>query len=85
MAGTAHRAGDAGVLHSHPELKFDFGKYRYEIKTSAKGSVYSVTDGNRTLSANLVWAFGTAMLGSHICSRNRMETSTKREPPTLAR
>ena len=63
MARTSHRADDAGVLHSHPDLDFDFGKYRYAIKTSPKGSIYSVTDGSRTLSAELLWAFGTGDVG----------------------
>jgi len=44
-------------------LNFVLGKYRYEIKTSAKESIYTVTDGNRTRSAGLLWAFGTGDVG----------------------
>ncbi len=52
-------AADSDILHSHPELKFATGPYRYEIKTDARHSVYTVTDGTHTLTADLLWAFGT--------------------------
>jgi len=59
MARTAQPADASSVLHHHPRLNFVLGKYRYEIKTSAKESIYTITDGNRTRSAGLLWAFGT--------------------------
>lgn len=58
MAQNAMHADDSGILHSHPEMKFAVGNYRYEIKTDAKHSVYKVTNGDQTAIATLLWAFG---------------------------
>src|ERR1700682_2089811 len=63
MAGTALRADDAGILHSHPQMNFAVGKYHYEVKTAATPSVYTPTGGTRTFSATLLWAFGTGRVG----------------------
>jgi len=54
---------DSTLLHSHPEMRFAVGRYHYEIKTSAHQSVYSVTDGTRTLTAPLLWSFGNGHVG----------------------
>ncbi len=63
MALTVARAADSKVLHSHPHLNFAYAPYEYEITTSASGSIYSVTDGTRSLSAPLIWAFGVGPFG----------------------
>jgi Cytochrome c554 and c-prime len=63
MGATAMLPGNSDILRSHPTLNFTFDKYHYEIKTSATQSVYTVTDGPRTLTAKLVWAFGTDRVG----------------------
>jgi hypothetical protein len=63
MGDTALRADDAAILHSHPQMNFAIGKYHYEIKTAAAHSIYTVTDGTRTLTATLLWAFGTGRVG----------------------
>lgn len=63
MALTVARAADAEVLHAHPYLKFERGRYKYEIVTSAAESTYTVTDGSRSLSALLSWAFGAGPVG----------------------
>jgi hypothetical protein len=63
MSATAVRAADASILHSHPSLNFAVGTYHYEIKTSGKQPNYTVTNGNRSLSASLLWAFGTGLVG----------------------
>jgi hypothetical protein len=48
-------------------MTFKPNQYKYRIQTSStKGtsqSIYSVTDGNHTLSFPLLWAFGTARVG----------------------
>ncbi len=59
MGENSMHAANSDILHSHPDLKFATGPYRYEIKTDARHSVYTVTDGTHTLTANLLWAFGT--------------------------
>jgi hypothetical protein len=63
MAGTLIRAADADVLHAHTELTFRNGKYIYKIKTDRGKPEFTVTDGERTLSAPLLWAFGTGKVG----------------------
>jgi hypothetical protein len=63
MAQTAMHADDAEILRSHPQMNFAISRYRYEIKSAGKGSVYTVTDGTRSLSATLLWAFGTGRVG----------------------
>jgi len=63
MAGTLIWAADADVLHAHSELTFRDGKYVYRIKTNGGKPELAVTDGDRTLSAPLLWAFGTGKVG----------------------
>ncbi len=63
MANTLIRADNSEVLRSHTKLNFAVGRYRYEIKTEAQGSTYSVTDGDRASQATLLWAFGTGKVG----------------------
>jgi hypothetical protein len=63
MSATAMLTDNSDILRSHPALNFTFDKYRYEIKASAMQNVYTITDGSRSLSANLLWAFGTDRVG----------------------
>jgi hypothetical protein len=63
MGGTTVRAGDADIPRSHPQMDFAIGKYHYEINSTAKQSIYTVTDGTRSLTATLLWAFGTGRVG----------------------
>ncbi len=63
MANTVMHADNSEVLRSHTRMNFAVGRYRYEIQTGAKGSTYSVTDGDRTSIATLLWAFGTGKVG----------------------
>ncbi len=56
-------ADDAEILRAHPDMKFASGRYRYEIKTGSGHSVYTVSDGTRTLEATLLWAFGVGHSG----------------------
>ncbi len=71
MAQNAMRADDSEILHSHPEMKFAIGRYRYEIKTDAKRSVYTVADGSHTATATLLWAFGIGRAGqSYLFKKN---------------
>jgi hypothetical protein len=63
MARTVSYAADTEVLRAHPDLTFSVGVYRYLIKSDAKHSLYTVTDGTQTLSSPLLWAFGTPRVG----------------------
>jgi hypothetical protein len=58
MARTAARADRSEVFREHPALSFQLGRYSYRIDTGGGKSVYTVTDGTRSISAPLVWAFG---------------------------
>jgi hypothetical protein len=63
MNGTAMRASNAEILHSYPTMKFAVGAYHYQIKTTGKQPVYTVTKANQSLTAILLWAFGTGRVG----------------------
>ena len=63
MRQTTIQAEKANLLQSHPVLQFDFGPYKYTIKTAQTGSTYSVTDGKRSIKASLLWTFGTGRVG----------------------
>src|SRR5215469_11437985 len=63
MANGAMAAATADVLKSHPHLYFAANRYQYAIDTGQNASRYTVTDGQRTLSFDLTWAFGTARVG----------------------
>jgi hypothetical protein len=60
MARTLMHAEDADILHAAYELSFHNGKYVYKIRETAGKPELSVTDGTQTISAPLVWAFGTS-------------------------
>jgi hypothetical protein len=63
MARTASRAADSDVLRARNRLSFERGSYSYTIATTAAQSVYSVSDGSRSSSALLTWAFGVGKVG----------------------
>ena len=71
MARTLIHAADADVLHSHSDLAFRNGKYLYQIKTNGTATQLTVTEGERALAADLVWAFGSGNLGqSYLFQQN---------------
>jgi hypothetical protein len=70
MGSGAMIAATAQVLTSHPHLSFDVTHYHYAIDTGQNGSRYTVTDGQRTLSYDLTWAFGTARVGQSYLFKN---------------
>ena len=59
MARTLMRAVDADVLHSHSDLSFRNGKYLYQIEAKNAAIQLIATDGERTITASLVWACGS--------------------------
>jgi cytochrome c553 len=63
MARTLARIGETEVLRSHPRLNFQHGPYGYEIVSSPSGTTYTASDGTRSLSASLLWAFGAGTVG----------------------
>jgi hypothetical protein len=63
MARTAKPAATSEVLRAHPDLGFRLGAFSYRIATDELQSTYSVTDGARSASAPLTWAFGEGKVG----------------------
>lgn len=63
MRLTTIRVLDSQVLATHPKLTFQSGAIHYQIDTKGSESTYTVTDGARTLTAQLLWAFGTGRVG----------------------
>lgn len=59
MGESAVLAPDAKLLQSHSQLNFSFERFNYRIDTSQARSRYSISDGTRSLSFDLAWAFGT--------------------------
>jgi hypothetical protein len=70
MASGAKMASTAQVLKSHPHLTFAAKQYQYTIDTGQNLSRYTATDGQRTLSYDLTWAFGTARVGQSYLFKN---------------
>jgi hypothetical protein len=62
MANAAFYASES-ILREHPKLNFAFSHYKYELKTDAQQTIYSLTDGETTLRYPLLWAFGVGRVG----------------------
>jgi len=63
MANAAFSTAESGILREHPKLNFAFSHYKYELKTDAQHTTYSLTDGETTLQYPLLWAFGVGRVG----------------------
>jgi hypothetical protein len=63
MSRAIEPVGDSRVLGSRPRMTFRSGPYLYQIAREGKSSVYSVTDGKRTVSAPILYAFGQGKAG----------------------
>jgi hypothetical protein len=61
MAHALELSGANPDLSEHPLLSYKLDKFTYTIKTTAKESIYSVSDGAETLTLPIVWSFGAAM------------------------
>lgn len=46
------------LFKSHPQLSFRKGPYTYTVETKGNQTLYSVTDGTRTISLPIQWSFG---------------------------
>ena len=63
MAHASMAAADSEVLRSHDRLETRIGPYQYAMVRTSEGSVYSVSDGAKSVSAPLAWAFGIGEVG----------------------
>ena len=62
MAHAMKPAAKSRFLHAHPQLVLNRGPYTYRISLSGGRAIYSVTDGEKTLSVPLLWAYGTGVV-----------------------
>jgi len=63
MARTAGPAARSDVLRAIPRLSFSRGGYDYAIASSGAAPAYTVSDGERSVSAPLAWVFGVGSVG----------------------
>lgn len=60
MAHALETAAECRILVTHPLLTAKVGKYSYRIERNGTGSIYTVTDGTRSLSLPIRWAMGSS-------------------------
>lgn len=60
-----------GVLRQYPSLSLKRGKYRYTVERKGNESIYSVTDGQQTISVPVAWAFGASKMGQTFVLRHQ--------------
>jgi len=63
MAHASTAAAESEILRSHDRLETRIGPYHYEITRTPEGSIYSASDGTRSVSVPLTWAFGMGEVG----------------------
>jgi hypothetical protein len=63
MATALKPAAQSEFLRARPNLSFGWGNYTYRIDLGKNEATYSVTDGNSTLTAPLLWAYGVGVVG----------------------
>ncbi len=63
MAHALMAVNSSTVLEQHAQDSFHLGPYVYAIKHNTENSELSVSDGPRSLSAKLQWAFGSGEVG----------------------
>src|SRR4051794_29539702 len=61
MAHAMELVAECAILKEHPLLTFKEGPYSYRIERKAEASIYSVSDGQQTVTAPVVWAFGLGL------------------------
>ena len=63
MAKAGVAAANSNILAAHQRLSLRLGPYVYDFRHAEGGSVFSVTDGTRSVSTILGWAFGEGEVG----------------------
>jgi len=63
MAHAAEAVSECAILRKHPHFNFRLGPFRYDIDCRENRCIYSVSDGKRTLSTPILWAFGQGKAG----------------------
>ncbi len=63
MGRASETAAECEILRSHRELTFQYGRFRYSIVRTGDQSIYSVSDGNSSISEPVLYAFGQGKAG----------------------
>jgi hypothetical protein len=63
MAHALELPSECTILKAHPLLTFKDGKYSYKIEREGDRSIYSVTDGEQTITVPISWALGLGSAG----------------------
>jgi hypothetical protein len=63
MAHAMELVPECDILKSHPVLTFAEGKYSYRIERKGDTALYTVSDGEQTLTASIGWSFGLGVAG----------------------
>jgi len=63
IAHASSAAGGSEILREHEKISHQLGPYAYTISRSDSGSLYSVSDGTKSISEPLLWAFGLGNKG----------------------
>jgi Cytochrome c554 and c-prime len=60
MARSLEAVEQSRILVEHPILTANYGKYSYRIERSGNQSLYTVTDGAKTVTMPIRWVFGAS-------------------------
>jgi hypothetical protein len=63
MGRALEATADCQILRSHPKLTFRNGVYSYQILRDGDRTVYTVSDGTKSISEPVLWAFGQGVAG----------------------
>ena len=63
MAHALELVKECTILKDRPLLTFQEGTYSYRIEKKEAGAVYSISDGEQTLTFPIGWAFGQGLAG----------------------
>jgi hypothetical protein len=63
MGHAMETVADCAILRQHPRLTFRTGSYRYEIVRKGEASLYTVSDGQRSISLPVLYALGVGDAG----------------------
>ena len=71
MANALKPAAQSEFLRVRPHLRFAWGPYTYRIDLEGDQALYSVTDGSRSVSVPLLWAYGVGVVGQAFVFRQK--------------
>jgi hypothetical protein len=58
MGQAATSAGNCRIFLKYPHLSFKLGRYTYQITSRGRQTIYSISDGEQTITEPILWCFG---------------------------